>query len=46
MATLADILKQRVVNTSSMPVNVNNNIGMGYRSYLDPSNYKVTTRTG
>jgi hypothetical protein len=46
MASLADLLKQRVVNTSSMPVNVNNNIGMGYRGYLDPSNYKVTTRSG
>lgn len=46
MASLADLLKQRVVNTSSMPVNVNNNIGMGYRGNLDPSNYKVTTRSG
>ncbi len=46
MASLADLYKQRVVNTSSMPVNVNNNIGMGYRGNLDPSNYKVTTRSG
>lgn len=46
MASLADLLKQRVVNTSSMPVNVNNNIGMGYRGNLDPNNYKVTTRSG
>ena len=45
MASLADLFKQRVVNTSSMPVNVNNNIGMGYRGYLDPNNYKVTTRS-
>lgn len=45
MATLADLLKQRVVNTSSMPTNVNNNIGMGYRGNLDPNNYKVTTRS-
>ncbi len=45
MTSLADLLKQRVVNTNSMPVNVNNNIGMGYRGNLDPNNYKVTTRS-
>jgi hypothetical protein len=36
MTTLADILKQRVSYTPTNPINVNNNMSIGYRSNLDP----------
>jgi hypothetical protein len=35
MTTLADIYKQRVSYTPTDPINVNNNISMGYRPNLD-----------
>tara|TARA_R100000655_G_scaffold83236_1_gene122816 strand:+ start:907 stop:2652 length:1746 start_codon:yes stop_codon:yes gene_type:complete len=36
MTTLAEILSRRVSYTPTDPINVNNNISMGYRSNLDP----------
>ena len=36
MASLADILRQRVNYTPNNPIKVNNNISMGYRGNLDP----------
>tara|TARA_Y100000592_G_scaffold99470_1_gene175640 strand:+ start:1256 stop:3037 length:1782 start_codon:yes stop_codon:yes gene_type:complete len=36
MTTLAEILSRRVSYTPTDPINVNNNISVGYRSNLDP----------